>query len=153
MFQLWTIIQKFCWHSELIAFKMSWPHLCCSEIRPLQCSTQLFAHVKWIQHQGRAIQFYPVVSSPPFSDSTGISRAFIWPMRWSYFPVLLYKGPPEFVCGNTANVALSKIKATPLGFVIYWVTLQHSQVLSFSCFPFWPKTELNLTCVITCNPS
>lgn len=73
MFQLWKINQNFCWHFELIALKTSWPHLCGREIRDLQCTqvsvstTALLSYVKWIQHQGRIIQFYPVVSSSSFS--------------------------------------------------------------------------------------
>lgn len=36
MFHVWTVKLNICWHWELIALKMSWPCLCCGEIRRLR---------------------------------------------------------------------------------------------------------------------
>lgn len=80
MFQLWTVKLNMCWHFQLIALKMSWPYLCCGQIRHLQCTQFLsqqhtaLSHVKW-NFKEEKNSFLPGVSSSAFPDSRGMQRA------------------------------------------------------------------------------
>lgn len=114
MFQLWKINQNFCWHFELIAVKTSWPHLCCREIRDLQCmqvsvsTTRLFSHVKWIQHQGRIIQFHPVVSSSCISRFWGDFKSCLFSL-WDGVIFLCYCVWSSHLSSDTLEQGMSQL--------------------------------------------
>lgn len=161
MFQLWKIKQNFCWHFELIALKMSWPHLCCREIRDLQCTQ--------VSHSGNRLIFLHKIESGKNIIFAGLSsRCILFPdpsraSRKLYLNVKIRLFSFAFLLRATRVqirwkyvTTLHKRRSNPHLWALSYIELTSSSCdtsLSLSSFPFWQKCELNSTRVIICNLS
>lgn len=142
MLQLWEInwiFFFFRWHLELIALKISWPHLCCAEISHLQCTQ--------VSVSSSAALCPCKMNTTSGKNNTILSGCFISSLRRSWrclesslfglwdeviFPCYCAKRATwVHICWNRKcdNSQQEEIKATPLGFVIYWVNFQRSRCI------------------------